>query len=377
MDGTATDLVTSDGPLAAYRAKRAAGLLEPDPAQLFAAEKLQSLHNALGRPGNGGRGGWRERLGLTRRSEPAMQGLYIFGSVGTGKSMLMDMFFAGAPVAKKRRVHFNAFMLEVHQSLHRWRREASGDPIPPLAWSIAEDVRLLCFDEFQVADIADAMLLGRLFEALFEDGIVVVATSNYAPDDLYKNGLQRENFLPFIALIKERLDVLELDGGKDYRRRRIQDLDVYYTPLGRQATAALDAAFARLTNSAVPAPTVLTFQGRQLELARTAKGVAFTSFDELCRAPLGPADFLAIARHFHTLILDGAPRLSADQRNEARRFLMLIDELYEHHCHLVMAAEDVPDRLCPEGDGAFDFRRAASRLMEMRSAGYLKQEHRA
>ena len=350
-------------------------MLEPDPAQLFAAEKLQSLHNALGRPGNGGRGGWRERLGLARRAEPAMQGLYIFGSVGTGKSMLMDMFFAGAPVAKKRRVHFNAFMLEVHQSLHRWRREASGDPIPPLARSIAEEIRLLCFDEFQVEDIADAMLLGRLFEALFDDGIVVVATSNYAPDDLYKDGLQRENFLPFIA-IKERLDILELDGGRDYRRRRIQDLDVYHTPLGMQATAALDAAFARLTDSAVPAPTVLALQGRRLELARTAKGVAYASFDELCRAPLGPADFLAIARHFHTLILDGVPRLSADLRNEARRFILLIDELYEHRCHLVIAADDVPDRLYPGGDGAFDFRRAASRLIEMQSSEYLAEEHR-
>jgi len=376
MDGPATTLDSRDGPLAAYRARRAAGLLEPDSAQLFAAEKLQSLHNALGRPGNGGRGGWRERLGLARRAEPAMQGLYIFGSVGTGKSMLMDMFFAGAPVARKRRVHFNAFMLEVHQSLHRWRREANGDPIPPLARAIAEEVRLLCFDEFQVEDIADAMLLGRLFEALFEDGIVVVATSNYAPDDLYKDGLQRENFLPFIALIKERLDILELDGGKDYRRRRIQGLDVYHTPLGGQATAALDAAFARLTDSALPVPTVLALQGRRLELARTAKGVAYAGFDELCRAPLGPADFLAIARHFHTLILDGVPRLSADQRNEARRFIMLIDELYEHRCHLVIAADGLPDRLCPEGDGAFDFRRAASRLIEMQSPEYLAEEHR-
>ena len=376
MDGPATTLDSRDGPLAAYRARRAAGLLEPDSAQLFAAEKLQSLHNALGRPGNGGRGGWRERLGLARRAEPAMQGLYIFGSVGTGKSMLMDMFFAGAPVARKRRVHFNAFMLEVHQSLHRWRREASGDPIPPLARAIAEEVRLLCFDEFQVKDIADAMLLGRLFEALFEEGLVVVATSNYAPDDLYKDGLQRENFLPFIALIKERLDILELDGGEDYRRRRIQGLDVYHTPLGGQATAALDAAFARLTDSALPVPTVLALQGRRLELARTAKGVAYAGFDELCRAPLGPADFLAIARHFHTLILDGVPRLSADQRNEARRFIMLIDELYEHRCHLVIAADDLPDRLCPEGDGAFDFRRAASRLIEMQSPEYLAEEHR-
>ena len=374
-DGRAATVLTPRLPLAAYRTKRAAGLLEPDPAQLFAAEKLQSLHNALGRPGNGGRGGWRERLGLARRSEPAMQGLYIFGSVGTGKSMLMDMFFAGAPVAKKRRVHFNAFMLEVHQSLHRWRREASGDPIPPLARSIAEEVRLLCFDEFQVEDIADAMLLGRLFEALFEDGLVVVATTNYAPDDLYKDGLQRENFLPFIALIKERLDILELDGGKDCRRQRIHDLDVYHTPLGREATAALDAAFARLTDLAVPVPTVLAPRAGALEPRGRPRASPMPASRALPRAA-GSCRLPGYAGHFHTLILDGVPRLSADQGNEARRFIMLIDELYEHRCHLVIAADALPDRLYPGVDGAFDSRRAASRLIEMQSAEYLAEEHR-
>ena len=376
MDTLAAPAPVIEGPLAAYRAKRAQGLLAPDPAQLLAAEKLQSLHNALARPGNGGHIGWRERLGLARRSEPATQGLYIFGSVGTGKSMLMDLFFATAPVTKRRRVHFNAFMLEVHESLHRWRRQATGDPIPPLARGIAGETRLLCFDEFQVEDIADAMLLGRLFEALFEDGLVIVATSNYAPDDLYKDGLQRENFLPFIALIKERLDILELDSGKDYRRRLIQGLDLYHTPLGPAATAALDEAFARLTDSAPPAPLTLSFQGRQLVVARAAKGVACFRFAELCSEALGPADFLAIARRFHTVILDGVPRLSGEQRNEARRFITLIDELYEHRCKLVIAADDVPDRLYPAGDGAFDFRRAASRLMEMQSPGYLALEHR-
>ena len=376
MDTLAAPPPVIEGPLAAYRAKRAQGLLAPDPAQLLAAEKLQSLHNALARPGNGGHIGWRERLGLARRSEPATQGLYIFGSVGTGKSMLMDLFFATAPVAKKRRVHFNAFMLEVHESLHRWRRQASGDPILPLARGIAGETRLLCFDEFQVEDIADAMLLGRLFEALFEDGLVVVATSNYAPDDLYKDGLQRENFLPFIALIKERLDILELDSGKDYRRRLIQSLDLYHTPLGPAATAALDEAFARLTDSTPPAPLTLSFQGLQLVVARAAKGIAYFRFAELCSQALGPADFLAIARRFHTVILDGVPRLSGEQRNEARRFITLIDELYEHRCKLVIAADDVPDRLYPAGDGAFDFRRAASRLMEMQSPDYLALEHR-
>jgi cell division protein ZapE len=368
--------VVSEGPLGAYRTKRAQGLLEPDPAQLLAAEKLQSLHNALARPGNGGRLGWRARLGLARRSEPATQGLYIFGGVGIGKSMLMDLFFAAAPVAKKRRVHFNAFMLEVHQSLHRWRQEASGDPIPSLARSIAEETRLLCFDEFQVEDIADAMLLRRLFESLFEAGLVVVATSNDAPDDLYKGGLQRENFVPFIALIKERLDILELDSGKDYRRRRIRGLDVYRTPLGPAATAALDEAFARLTDSAPPAPVTLAFQGRRLTVAKAAKGVAYFGFAELCAEARGPADFLAIAGHFHTVILDGVPRLSSAQRNEARRFILLIDELYEHRCKLLIAAEDVADRLYPAGAGAVDFRRAASRLMEMQSPDYLALEHR-
>jgi cell division protein ZapE len=376
MDGAAAMASSLEGPLAAYRARRAAGLLAPDPAQLLAAEKLQSLHNALARPGNGGHGGWRERLGLARRSEPLTQGLYIFGAVGTGKSMLMDLFFAAAPVAKKRRVHFNAFMLEVHRALHHWRRTASGDPIPPLARAIAEDVRLLCFDEFQVEDIADAMLLGRLFEALFDDGLVVVATSNYAPDELYKDGLQRESFLPFIALIKERLDILELDSIRDYRRRRIQGLDLYHTPLGPSATAALEAAFTRLTDGASPAPVILSLQGRRLVVARAARGVAFFTFAELCEKALGPADFVAIASHFHSVVLDGVPCLSADARNPARRFILLIDELYEHRCKLVIAAADVPDRLYPTGEGAFDFRRAASRLIEMQSPEYVMQEHR-
>jgi cell division protein ZapE len=362
----------AEGPLAAYRRLRADGKLEPDAAQQLAAEKLQSLHNALARLGNGG---WRERLGLARRNEAATQGLYIFGSVGTGKSMLMDLFFAGAPLAKKRRVHFNAFMLEVHQSLHRWRQEASGDPIPPLARAVAETARLLCFDELQVEDIADAMLLGRLFESLFEEGVVVVATSNYAPDDLYKNGLQRENFLPFIAMLKERLDILELDGGRDHRRGRIRGLDLYHMPLGASATRALEAAFLKLVDGAAPEPASLEVQGRRLEIAKAARGVAFFGFDELCRAPRGAADFLAVARRFHTVILDGVPRMTAQERNEARRFTLLIDELYEHRCKLVIAAAAPPDRLYPAGDGSFGFLRAASRLIEMQSPGYLALEH--
>jgi cell division protein ZapE len=364
-----------EGPLAAYRRRRAEGRLEPDPAQLLAAEKLQSLHNALERQAAAGRGGWLDRLGFGQRAEPVPHGIYIFGDVGRGKSMLMDLFFAGAPVAAKRRVHFHEFMLEVHDALHRWRKGASGDPIPPLAESIAAETRLLCFDEFQVTNIADAMLLGRLFTALFDAGITMVATSNWLPDDLYLGGLQRERFLPFIDLLKAKLDILELDGGTDFRRRRIRNLAVYHTPLGANAERKLAESFEQLTDNATPVATTLAVQGRQLPVPKTAKGVAWFRFDELCRKPLGSADYLAIATHFHTVILDGIPRMQAEERNEARRFTTLIDALYEHRTHLIAAAADVPDRLYPAGDNAFDFRRTASRLIEMQSGEYLVRPH--
>lgn len=361
----------SEGPLPAYRRLANDGKLRSDPAQLLAAEKLQSLHNALAR-GNGQRS-WRERLGLAHRAESTTQGLYIFGGVGRGKSMLMDLFFASAPVEKKRRVHFLAFMLEVHDSLHARREHAAGEPIPELASAIARETRLLCFDEFQVTNIADAMLLGRLFAALFDEGMVVVATSNSAPDDLYKGGLQRERFLPFIALLKEKLDILQLDGGLDYRRVRIRDLALYHTPLGESATRSLEEAFARLTDNAVPQPATLAVQGRTLTLERTAKRVALLRFDELCRRPLGAADYLAIAASFPTVLLDGVPVMSRDDYNAARRFLTLIDAFYDHHVHLIVAADDIPDRLFSAGFGAEDFRRAASRLMEMQTLDYLTQ----
>ena len=365
---------SGEGPLAAYRRRCAEGKLEADPAQLLAAEKLQSLHNALARHGaNRAGGSWRWRLGLAHRALPETQGLYIFGGVGRGKSMLMDMFFAGAPMEKKRRVHFLAFMLEVHEALHSWRKTASGDPIPPLAAAIAAESRLFCFDEFQVTNIADAMLLGRLFAALFEEGVVVVATSNSAPDDLYEGGLQRERFLPFIALLKEKLDILELDGETDYRRLRIRDLALYHTPLSPAASQSLAEAFARLTDGAAPAPTSLVIQGRDVALAKAAKGVAWLSFDELCRQPRGAADYLAIATHFHTVLLDGVPAMTRDDHNAARRFMTLIDALYERHVHLIIAAEDIPDRLFAAGFGAEDFRRTSSRLMEMQTQEYLAQ----
>ena len=289
--------------------------------------------------------------------------------------MLMDLFFAQAAIERKRRVHFHAFMLEVHERIHRFRQHGEGDPIAPVARDIAEGAWLLCFDEFHVTDIADAMILGRLFQSLLAAGIVVVATSNFAPDELYRDGLQRELFLPFIALIKEKLDLLELEGRTDWRRQRLRGMRIYHTPLGPEASAALDATFAHLTESAAPAPETLIVQGRTLRIACAAKGAARFTFAELCEAPLGPADFLAIAAHYRAIVLDGIPVMGPERRNEARRFVTLIDELYEHRVHLVCAAAAPPDALCPEGEVAELFRRAASRLIEMQTAEYLEAPH--
>jgi cell division protein ZapE len=368
-----------DGPLSRYRALQNTGALTHDAAQELAAEKLQSLWKALKnyQPSEQA-GGWRERLGLARRREAdAPQGLYIFGPVGRGKSMLMDLFFATAPIERKRRVHFHAFMIEVQETLHRWRQEKDGkdDVIAALAEKIAGEATLLCFDEFHVSNIADAMILGRLFEALFDRGVVVVATSNWEPDDLYQGGLQRDRFLPFIALIKEKLDVLELDAARDYRLQRIKDMRTYFHPLGDLAARHMNESFARLTGGAAPRPDHLIVQERRLDVLRQAEGVAWFDFDELCGRPLGAADYLAIATHFNTVLIDCVPTLSPDQRDLARRFVTLIDQLYEHRVNVVIAAAAPPERLYPSGDGSFDFGRTVSRLNEMQSVDYLTGPH--
>ncbi len=370
----------SAGPLAVYRARRREGHLRHDPGQQLAAEKLQSLHNALRHyEPSGGAGLWKARLGLARRRTEPPQGLYIFGGVGTGKSMLMDLFFEAAPLERKRRVHFHAFMQEVQERLHEWRQDAANadkaDPLPEIAKTLAKDAWLLCFDEFHVVNIADAMILGRLFETLFERGVVVVATSNWPPDRLYEGGLQRERFQPFIELVKQRLDVLELDGGIDYRQRRLKDITSYHAPLGPKADKALDKAFADLTEGATAAPDRVLFKGREIPVSLAARGVARFSFAELCEEPLGPGDYLAIAGLYHTLVLSGVPQLSEDKRNEARRFMTLIDALYEHRVKLIVAAEAPPERLYPSGDGAVEFQRTVSRLQEMRSADYVSAAH--
>jgi cell division protein ZapE len=352
---------------ARYRAAVADGELRSDAAQEAAAEKLDALAKAL-KPAPG--------FSLFRRKPEAVRGLYIWGDVGRGKTMLMDLFFDAAEVTPKRRAHFNAFMVETHARIHAERQKAGADdPIPPVARAIAAEARLLAFDEFQVGDVADAMILGRLFDQLFADGVVIVATGNTPPDRLYEGGLNRQLFLPFIAEIKARMEVLELNGHTDYRLQRLSGLDMYLTPPGPAADAAMDAAWKRLTDTAKGRPVTLTVLGRRLVVPQAARHVARLSFAQLCARPLAAADYLAIARDFHTILIDNIPCLTPDMRDEARRFTLLIDTLYDEGAKLICSAAGPPDALYPEGDGADAFRRTASRLAEMQSEDYLARGH--
>jgi cell division protein ZapE len=357
----------------AYDALIAAGELRPDPEQAAAAVRLDTLAVELEHP---------KTTGFFRKRTLPARGVYLWGDVGRGKSMLMDLFFHHVAIDRKRRVHFAEFMLEVHGRIAIERRKEQGDPIPPVAAALAEEARLLAFDEMMVTNSPDAMILSRLSTALIEAGVTVVTTSNRAPDDLYKNGLNREHFLPFIALVKERLDVLALNGPVDYRRDRLGQQDTWLVPNGPAATAELSAAFFRLTDyppedrAHVPSEE-LTVQGRTLHVPKALKGVAVFSFKRLCGEARGSADYLAIARRFHTVILVGIPILGPENRNEAARFVSLIDALYEHKVKLLAAADAQPDALYPRGDGAFEFQRTVSRLEEMRSDEYLAEGHGA
>ncbi|MEI9885311.1 MAG: cell division protein ZapE [Rhizomicrobium sp.] len=354
--------------LTRYRAALSKGELKTDAAQERAVAKLGALAKALKsyRPGR--------RLFFGTATPP--RGIYLWGDVGRGKSMLMDLFFEEADVAQKRRIHFNEFMVETHAKIHEERqREGAGDPIPPVARAIAAAATLLCFDEFQVTDVADAMILGRLFEHLFTLGVVVVATSNTPPDRLYEGGLNRPLFLPFIADLKARLEVVELSGAVDYRLHRISGLDTYIQPLGPQADAAMDAAWRRLTDRSGGAPMNLTVLGRTVRVPRAARGVARFGFKDLCAQPLAGADYLAVAHAFHTVLIDHIPRLGPEKRNEARRFVLLIDTLYDEGVKLICSAEAPPEELYAAGDGADAFRRTVSRLHEMQSEDYLKRGH--
>ncbi|MBT3373092.1 MAG: cell division protein ZapE [Rhodospirillaceae bacterium] len=371
----------ANAPLERYRALRRAGELDPDPAQELAAEKLQMLHHRLAQYDPSQSSGWRQFLFGRGQTEPTPEGLYIYGEVGRGKSMLMDLFFEGAPIDRKRRVHFHEFMGEVHGRINAFRKapaaERKGDdPIPPIAEDIAEATWLLCFDEFEVRDIADATILGRLFGRLFELGVVVIATSNRAPDDLYKGGLNRQLFLPFIEDLKQRLDVLCLEGRQDHRLARMKGVPVYYTPLDAAADAALDTAFQNLTDRPVGDPGEIEVKGRILVVPQQAKGVARFSFPQLCEAALGAHDYLELTRHYHTLILSGIPQLGPERRNEARRFVILIDVLYDNGVKLVASAATDAEHIYPTGDGGFEFQRTVSRLTEMQSAEYFEAPHR-
>lgn len=383
---TAGPTTVNKGPAANLAARRAAGEVHADPVQERVVQKLQSIYERFAAMADhpAPKPGLFARLGLKQAAPPPAgpRGLYIWGPVGRGKSMLMDLFFADATMQKKRRVHFHEFMLEVQDRLHRRREELSAkgappeaDTIVPIARQIASETRLLCFDEFQVTNIADAMILARLFEVLFDEGLTVIATSNRKPDDLYKDGLQRERFVPFIELVKQRLDVMELGGDHDYRLDRLRNFDVYLTPLGAWANAKLDEAFRALSGGADGEPRVLRTQGRDVEIPRAAPGVAMADFLDWCAKPMGAADFISIATNFHTVIVAGIPRLGPDSRDKAARFVTMIDEFYERKVKFVCSAAAAPSGLYPDGDGAFEFQRTVSRLMEMQSPEYLALEH--
>jgi cell division protein ZapE len=369
------------GPYARYKELVAKGDLQADAAQDAAARRLNLLHKELART---------RKPFLFWRKPKAPKGLYLWGGVGRGKSLLMDLFYNNTPLAKKRRVHFLEFMIETHEEIANWRalpdkarkKHASrdktadlDDPIPHVAKHIASKAQLLCFDEFQVSDITDAMILGRLFEALFRHEIIVVATSNRPPDDLYKDGINRPLFEPFIDLLKQQLDIFHLQAAQDYRLNQLSANPVYYFPLNKQSRAAMDKAWARVITGAKERPRTLLVRGRELTLKRTARDAARISFQELCANNLGAEDYLSIAANFATVFMDDIPKLSPEKRNEAKRFVTLIDALYEAKTKFVCSADAPIDALYLKGDGAFEFARTASRLKEMQSDAYLAMAH--
>src|SRR6476619_6894 len=357
-----------------YAALIAAGEIERDPAQEIVLAALAHLDTRLAAHRLARKSsslGW-----LFGRQEPKepIKGLYIHGDVGRGKTMLMDLFFEASPVVRKRRAHFHEFMADVHERVRAFRQRLKDGAI---AGEIAEESWLLCFDEFHVTDIADAMILGRLFARLFELGVVVVATSNVAPSELYKDGLNRALFLPFIAMIERHMEVIELKARTDFRLEKLAGQKVWYVPADDAATAALDAAWRRLVGSSSGMPQELSVKGRRLRVPRAAMGVARFFFHDLCEQPLGASDYLRIAHEFHTLIIDRMPVMGIAQRNAAKRFIILIDTLYDHAVKLIASAAAEPDALYEDSDGyeAAEFKRAASRLIEMRSQSYLALPH--
>ena len=359
----------------AFAARLASGEIRRDPAQEAGLQALGRLEADLAG------GGRRRRLFKKPQSQ---RGVYLWGPVGRGKSMLMDHFFEAAPVERKRRTHFHVFMGEVHRLIDAWRKgdaaarrarfgQAKGDdPIPPAADVVAEQARLLCFDEFQVTDIADAMILGRLFEALFARGVTLVATSNRHPDQLYKDGINRQLFLPFIDLLKANLDVVEVAGPHDYRLDRLRAAGTWFSPNDPDNQRSFDRLWQEMLAGEEESGATLEVLGRKIILPHASGGLVRASFASLCSVALGPNDYVALADRFHTVFLEDVPKLTANRREEARRFVILIDALYEARTRLIVLAEAEPQALYPKGDGAFEFERTASRLQEMRSADWLQ-----
>jgi cell division protein ZapE len=350
-----------------YRALVAAKVIEADPAQAIAAARLDRLARQLE--------AWRPRPGRWRRlfrgTEQAPKGRYIFGPVGRGKTMLMDLFYEAVRFAPKRRVHFHEFMAEVHERIGVARKTVPGDPIPEVARALAREAQLLCFDELHVTDIADAMILGRLFRGLFDEQVVVVATSNVPPGELYKNGLNRALFVPFIELIGQHMELEELLAAKDFRLDKLVGKPLYFTPADASAKARMDRLWAELTGNHPGEPIDLDVKGRKVRVPQASMGVARFAFGELCERPLGANDYLHIAHGFHTVMIDGIPVLQPAQREVARRFVNLIDALYDNRVCLIASADAEPTGLYPAGDVHFLFERTASRLIEMRSESYL------
>lgn len=360
-----------------YAALVAAGELKADPDQSLAARSLGKVQAELEAVPPRGSTLWRL---IGKKPDPA-RGLYLWGGVGRGKSMLMDLFYDSVAIHRKRRAHFHEFMIDIHARLKVEREKEKGDPIVPVVAALADEARLLCFDEMVVNNMADAAIMSRLFAGLIAAGVTVVTTSNRHPRDLYKDGLNRQLFLPFIDLISKELDIIALDGAVDYRRERLGNAKTWLTPIGAEATASLSQSFFRLTDyppedrAHVPTMELDVGGGRMLHVPKALKGVSVFSFKRLCAEARGAADYLAVARRFHTVIMVGIPVLGPHNRNEAARFVTLIDALYEYRVKFLASAEAAPDALYPEGDGRFEFDRTVSRLMAMQSEEYLAEGH--